>query len=775
MTADRVCLNLRTKYFFVFMILFLGLFFCSAILAQTQDSQRLITKVEVRGNKNISGASILSKVRTKTGMNFSQLIASDDLKRLYALGYFTDIEIELENYAEGVAVIFKVTEKPILSAIAISGNKSIRTDNIQKLVQSKIGEFFNLQQLKQDMRDIQKAYEARGFPLASIDYQMQIDEESNEAKVEIVIQEKMRVKIKEIYVEGNEFFSDKKILKLMRTRRDSLFTSGLYKEEVLDVDLERIRSFYQQNGFLDVQVTAEKSFGPEKKRMYITINIKEGKQYLVGKITIQGAVTFPEKELRAKLKMQPGTPFNKDELKYDISHVQSFYFDKGYISAEVDVDTVLNEKTNRDIDINYKIVENELAYVDKIKIRGNTKTKDIVIRRQLRAYPGEPFDGERLRRSKERLYNLGFFQEVSYDTEPTKFPNRKNLIVNVKEAKTGEFAFGAGFSSVERFIGFVEIAQKNFDITNWQTFTGAGQDLRVKATIGTTTQRYDLSFTEPWIFGYPISFGIDGYKRVRERSGVTGYSFDEERQGGDIRLGKEFNDWVRADMMYKLENVDISNIPDDASADLRNEVGKNTISSLFFTITRDSRDNIYNPSRGLVLSYSAEVAGGPLGLDKDFFKMTSSFDFFKTFLEKLLLELRLVAGGGDSFEDTADLPIYERFYAGGTNTIRGFQERAIGPKDVSGEPVGGASTLYGTCELTYPLFKLIKVAAFSDFGNVWEKLGEFGSGDFKYSVGLGLRIKTPIGPVNLDYGYPLKVEPGDDKEGRFHFSMSRGF
>lgn len=760
---------------YTFIALFLSLFLCSGLLVEAQSNdKKLVTKVEVEGNKNISGATILSKIRIKKGKPFSQLVASDDLKRLYALGYFTDIKIEQQDYAGGVAVIFRVQELPIVKGISLSGNKSIRTEKLQELIKSKPKDFFNIQQLKQDMRDIQKAYEARGFSLASIDYQMQTDEQTNEAQVEIVIQEKVRVKIKDIYIEGNETFSDKKILKLMRTRRDTLFTSGVYREEVFELDLERITSFYYQNGFLDVRVTSEETFGPEKKKMYITVKIDEGNQYLLGEIELKGAVIFPENEIRQRLQMQRDEPFNKDKLKYDISNVQSFYFEKGYITAEIDVDTILNEKTGR-MDLVYKIVENELAYIDKIKIRGNTKTRDIVIRRQMRSYPGEAFDGEKLKRSKERLYNLGFFQEISYDTERTSIANKRDLIVNIKEAKTGEFAFGAGFSSVERFVGFVEIAQRNFDISNWQTFTGAGQDLRVKAEFGTSSREYELSFTEPWIFGYPLSFGVDGYNKVRERSGTTGYSYDEQRQGGDIRLGKEFTEFVRADLMYKLESVDISNVPDDASAGLKNEVGKNTLSSLSLGLTRDSRDNIYNPSKGLVLAASGELVGGPLGQDKDFTKIIGTFDYYKTLVKKVLWELKVVAAVGDTFSDTDVLPVYERFYAGGTNTIRGFKERTVGPKDASGEPVGGESALYGTCEFTYPLFKLIKVAAFSDFGNVWERLGDFASGGFKYSVGLGFRIKTPMGPVKLDYGYPLEAAEGEEKEGRFHFSMSRGF
>ncbi len=756
-------------------VVVLSLFIGVNLLAQPQDTRgKVVTKVEVEGNKNISGATILSKVRTKAGKPFSQIIASDDLKRLYALGYFTDIKIDLQDTEDGVAVIFRVEELPILAEISLAGNRSIRKEALEKLLKSQTGEFLNIRNLRQDMREIQKAYEAKGFPSANIDYQMEVDEQTNQAKVKIIIQEKMRVKIRDIYVEGNLAFSDKKILKLIRTRRDALFTSGLYRKEVLDLDLERISSFYQQSGYLDAQVACDKSFGPEKKKMYITIKIDEGKQYSVGAIMIEGAVIFPEREIKNCLKLKPDDIFSKDDLRGDISNIQGFYFERGYITAEVSVDTILNEQTGK-IDLVYKIVENELAYIDKIKVRGNTKTRGIVIRRELKSFPGEVFDGRKLKRSKERLYNLGFFQEISYDTEPTEVANKKDLIVNVKEAKTGEFAFGAGFSSVERFVGFVEVAQRNFDISNWHTFTGAGQNLSLKAEFGASRREYDLSFTEPWIFGYPLSFGIDAYNKVRERSGTTGYSYDEERRGGDIRLGKEFTELVRGDLIYRFESVDISNLPDNASADLRDEGGKNTISSLLLALTRDSRDNVYNTTKGTVLSASGEVAGGPLGQDKDFFRVTGSFNAYKTLAQKLLLELKIVAGGSDTYEDTDILPVYERFYAGGTSTIRGFKERSVGPKDISGEPVGGESILYGTCEFIYPLFEMVKVAVFGDFGNVWEKIGDFSSGDLKYSVGAGLRVKTPVGPVKLDYGYPLKVDEGEKQEGRFHFSMTRGF
>ena len=487
---------------------------------------------------------------------------------------------------------------------------------------------------------------------------------------------------------------------------------------------------------------------------------------------------FSEEEVKALLKMKPGDTFTEEGLHADVGSVQEHYFDKGYIMARVRPDTLLNMETDR-VDITYTVTEGEVAYVNKINIRGNTKTKDIVIRRELRIQPGERYDGAKLKRSKERLYNLGYFEDITFDTEETSYPGKRDMVVDVKETKTGEFSFGGGFSSVDKLIGFVEVEQKNFDMLNFPTFTGDGQDLKVRGEFGSTRKDYLLSWTEPWIFDKPLSFGFDLYASEQDKSGSTGYAYDEKRNGADIRFGKEFNEVLRGDLTYRIETVDISNLDSDVSQALMDEEGKNTISSVIFQLTNDTTDNKFNPVKGSILLGSIEIAGGPLGGDKDFAKFFNSMSHYSA-LGPFVLELKLRDGVVSTYGKSGAVPIYERFFAGGTYTIRGYKERDVGPKDVSGDPVGGGAFAVANAELTFPIVESLKGAFFVDAGNVWHSpdsrpKGGVAPGGIRVGIGTGVRIKTPIGPVKLDYGFP--VNPSDDqpRTGRINFSMSRGF
>jgi outer membrane protein insertion porin family len=747
-----------------------------AFAAMKDYEGKAVTAVEVKNNKSISSATILAKIQTTVGKPFSQTILNQDLKRLYATDFFTDIAIEVEDFNGGAKVIFAVTEKPVVDKVLFEGNKVIRTDRLQPLVKIKEGQMLNYRELKAATEQISAMYEKNGFHLAKIQYDVKIDQKTNRGTVVFQIAEAERVRIKKIYFDGNYAFSSKKLLRLITTRASALFTSGYYKKDVFEEDIEKISDFYKREGYMDVKVDKQLDYDSTGKNLTITVKITEGKKYLVGTITITGNKVFPEFKLRSVLTMLPHSIYNEEGLKSDVVKLQEYYFHDGYISARITSDTVLNSKTGN-IDITYRIAEGELAYVDRIEIRGNTKTKDVIIRRELRIYPGEKFDGQKLKRSKERLYNLGYFEEINYDVEPGSAENKKNLIVSVKETKTGEFSFGGGYSSIDKLIGFVDLTQKNFDIANWPTFTGGGQELRLHTEFGTVREDYVLSFTEPWIFGYPYLFGFDLFQRSHSRSTDVGYGYDETRRGGDLRFGKEFTEYDRADLMYMMESVQIGDVSSSASNDLKMEEGTNRINTLGLALTHDTRDNVYNPATGLLAVATADYAGGALSGDKNFMRYTLGSSVFFTTFKTNVLELKGKAGTIDTFGGCERVPIYERFFAGGANTIRGYKERRVGPRDaLTGDPIGGKSLLLGTAEYTVPLIKVIKGAVFYDVGNVWPTTSEIGFEDLKYSTGVGARIKTPLGPVKLDYGIPLKsASPGERKSPRFHFSMSRGF
>jgi len=741
-----------------------------------QPKQKTIAVIKVKGNKAISTATILSKIKSKPGDVFSQDQLNSDLKRLFGLGFFTDISIETEDYETGTAVTFVVVERPLVSSIVFIGNRAIRPEKLKKEMKSAEKEMLDETKLKQDIELIKDMYKKKGYQLVDVKYDITADKGENTSQITITINEKNRVKIRKINFVGNKNIPSKQLLKSISTRPDTLFTSGYLKEETLQTDLEKLKYLYDNKGFLDAKITDKMDYDSTGRWIVLTIQIEEGKKYTVGDIALAGNKIFPEKDIRSKLTMLSTHPFSQMGLRQDIAAIQQFYYQKGYMLAQVDGSTVLNTQTGK-MDITYKIVENQLIYIDKIKIKGNVKTKDVVIRRELRVFPSERFDGDKLRRSKERLYNLGYFEEVSFDTEPGSAPDKENLVVSVKETKTGEFSFGGGFSSVEKLVGFVSVTQKNFDLFNFPTFTGDGQQLTLTGEFGTLMKNYELSWTEPYILDMPLLFGFDLYSRTHLRSSGVGYAFDEKRQGGDIRFGKEITEYLTGNLAYILEDVSISNVDSGASADLLAEEGENRISKAAFSLTQDRRDNIFNPSHGYLIVGGVECASKFLSGSKEFTKASTNMEFYSTYFDKLVLELHGRAGIADAFGSSKKVPIYERFYAGGSNTVRGYRERRIGPKDpISNDPIGGEAFLVGNVEATVPLYeKVVKGAVFYDVGNVWSKWTDFGEGGLKSGVGVGVRVKTPIGPLKLDFGYPLTRVEGEKKVGRFHFSVSQGF
>ena len=753
------------------------------------ELSKSVTAIEVKGNKAISTNTIISKMKIRVGGPYQENVASDDLKRLYLLNFFSDIKIDTTDYKDGIKVIVTVTERPIIDKITFAGINRItlKDEKLKEQLKSKEGQYLDYPSLSQDVRILQKMYEKIGYSAAKIDYKLDTDEAANKVKINFNVIEGGKVRIKKIIVEGNKAFTSGRILKLLKTKSAWLFNAGVLKEDVFKEDIERIKAFYLRNGYIDIAVTSEVNPDSQKPYLlYLNIKINEGNKYLVGNVSIKGNKDIAEKEIIQRLRdCLPGKTFSEEAMKSDVVSIQGLYFDRGYISARVQEAFSLNAETSR-VDIGYSIVENQVTYVDKIKVRGNIKTKDIVIRREMRINPGDRFDGEKLRRSKERLQNLGFFEEIGYDTEDTAVSDQKDLIVDVKETKTGAFSFGGGYSTVDDFVGFVEVEQKNFDWKNWPYFTGGGQDLKIRATIGTVSSGFDLSFTEPWLFDYPVSFGFDAYRRTHKRDSDVGYGYDEDVTGGDLRLGRELTEYLRGDLIYRIDSIDISNIDEDSTDDLKSEAGTNLISSITPSLTYDSRDNVFDTHKGNLFTGSFQFAGGALGGDKNYWKFSGRASHYIPLPRNSTLELRGRIGLADPYGDTEKIPIYERFFAGGAYSIRGYEERAIGPFDRgSKDPLGGTSMLVGNVEYLYPLFGFLKVAAFYDVGNVWEKLGDIGSsgdtanntGGFKSSFGLGLRIKTPIGPIMLDYGIPMDKAPGEDSKssGRFHFSVSNSF
>jgi outer membrane protein insertion porin family len=738
------------------------------------EKRNYISEVEIRGNHIVSTNTVLSKIKSRKGDLLIQETVNDDVKRLYATGFFQDIRMEVEEADEGYVLIIEVIEKPIVRQIILEGFTVFKEDKLRKELKVIEGQILDQKAIKQGVEAVRKLYSDKGFGFIDIQSDVKVNQDTKEAVVTIHIVEGGKFKIKEVTFEGVEAFKTKKLVKLMKTRQKSFpLRSGIFKESLFQKDLERIRLYYQQEGYLDVKVDPIFNYDQKEKQIFIKILVEEGTHYVSGEIKIEGNQLFPESEIWQELEMLPGMTYSQYYLSKDIEKIVSYYHERGYMDARVVPDIRLNRENGK-VDITYKIEEGDLYFVEKVMIRGNTKTKDLVIRRELRIRPGERFDGEKIEKSKERLANLDYFEEITYDTEPAAAPNRKDLVFRVKEKRTGELSFGGGVSSVDGFVGFGEISQRNFDLMNWPRFTGGGQSLSVSARVGSIAQDYQINFVEPYLLNKPISFGQSLYNTRRDNEGVD---FNESRLGSATTVTKAFRDIFRLGTGYTLERVKLHDISDDAPQTVLNFAGSNWISKWRAIIASvDTRDNIFNPTKGSLITLNGDLAGTFLGGEQDYYMVQTSATKYLSFWKKNLVEFKLRLGAVQELGDSDEVPIFDRFYAGGLGTVRGYGYRRVGPKE-AGDAIGGETLAVASMEYTFPVpyMDVLRGAAFVDVGHINPDAYHIDFGDFATSIGPGIKVKTPLGPMAFYYGFPIANRDEKNKNGRFEFSLSRGF
>lgn len=753
--------------------------------------EKTISEVRIEGNRRLNREAVLARIRVRPDQDYSQEVINADLQRLHEWGPFSSIRIEAEEEESGVvAVVITVEEKPVVKTIYFEGNRHFKDKKLAEEIVTSPGGLLSETQLNEDIQTIYGLYEKDRYYQTRIDYRIKSDPDAGEADVFINIQEGYQVRVQKVSIWKLDKLRAKDLRGVMATRPHSLFSilhTGSFSEDEFKLDLERIVLYARSQGFLDFQVLeAEKTVSEDGKGLFIEITVSEGERYYAGEAQVIGNENFPAADLEALLNLKDGAPFSPDAMRTDAKSLRDFYYERGYIDVAVSPRQILNQGTGR-IDITYQISENRISYIHQIDIVGNQITRDRVIRRELLVKPGEIFNGIKVERSQQRLQNLGFFQQVSIDPVATAVPDQKDLVVRLEEKKTGEFMFGVGYSSEDDFIGFVEIGQGNFDLFNPSgLFMGDGQKMKIRAEFGTSKSNYELSFVEPWLFGIPLSFGVDLYRRTRSWS-----DYDEKRLGGNLRLRRLITDFSYLGLNYNLENIDIYNISDYADWSIQSEAGKNWVSSLTPSITRDTRDNFMIPSRGMRATLDCQVAGGIFGGDKDFIKTNFDSSYYLSIFSGHILAFRFRAGTAQPYGDTEIVPVYERFFLGGANTIRGFRYREVGPQGIdpqtglpNGEPVGGDSMMMASVEYTFPIIEMVRGAFFYDVGDVWsDKDWElenpiFSDRWFKTlnsGAGIGLRLYLPIGPIKLDYGWPLVTDGWNDTGGRFHFNIGYAF
>ncbi|MEY4387952.1 MAG: hypothetical protein RLY20_3235, partial [Verrucomicrobiota bacterium] len=610
-----------------------------------------ISKIEIRhvGPATVSDELVRSNLRMKEGDAYIRLSVDDDVKNLYGTGLFYNIRVSESNAVNGVELTYFVQANPRLTDIKFSGNTKYDNDKLLKKITSRVGEPLNERKLYTDCQELRKMYEKAGYPGTTVSNSVSIEEAAGRGTATFEIVESKKVKIKKVEFVGAQAFSQKKLRKEVKTRKHWMFSwltgSGVYKIDQFEEDKEKLAQFYREKGYIDFEIKDVKLERPTPKTMEVKIFISEGVPYKVGSISFKGTKLLPtnavsptfvapplkkaapadrpeliaQRQLNRGFVLKEGGTFTPDGLTKDTQAVEDYYGAKGYIDVKgqnLRVAKIPNTEKGT-MDLQYNIEEGQKSYIEKIEIKGNTKTKDRVIRRELAVAPGEIFDMVRVKVSKARLEGLQYFEKVDAQPEPTTVPNRKNLVIGVEEKSTGNMQLGAGFNSVESIVGYIEFTQGNFDIANPPLFTGAGQKFRARIQIGTEMQNYTLSFVEPWFLDRKLSLGVDLYRREMNYQSVENL-YDERRTGAKISLTRALgSDFLIGSLSYTLEQVGIINVDSNAPSFIQAEAGDALLSKFGASLAFDTRNNTTLPNHG----QRTELFGEFVTMDKEFYKL----------------------------------------------------------------------------------------------------------------------------------------------------------
>jgi outer membrane protein insertion porin family len=489
----------------------------------------------------------------------------------------------------------------------------------------------------------------------------------------------------------------------------------------------------------------------------------------VGKLTIVGQQAGSADKIRAILKMKEGSVYSPKALHDDAKAVTDAYGAGGYVDVQLLPQGI--PAGPGVVDLTYTVDEGGRSFVERVNIVGNTRTKDKVIRREILIAPGDVFNTVRVDRSKQRLENLGYFAKVDTFPEDTTVPGRKDLLVQLEEKRTGSLNFGAGFSTIDSLVGFVELTQGNFDLFNWPTFTGAGEKFRARVQYGTQRQDYVLSLTEPYFLDRPLSLGGEAFYH---QSDFFSTEYNQRNYGFNVDLRKPITSFASISLDYRLEEIDIFNVDPTASSAIQAEAGSHLQSQVGTTLLFDTRDNVFLTRRGTRVVFTPYVAGGFLGGNTQVygFSLAASQYFLLPYDTILLFDGE--AATVDTWGNGDRVPIFDRLFLGGANNLRGFNFRDVGPKDEQGEPLGGQTLARITIEYTVPIITKVRGAIFYDTGFVNTNSYDFSTNHIASDVGVGLRLDLPIGPVRIDYGYPIQKD-NNTNGGKINFNVGYQF
>ena len=779
----------------VVFFLYPSLFVTNVVSAQTQTREKVVLKnIQISGNVRVEDDGIRLHVKSRAGEVFDPATVDQDVKAIYRMGFFDDVQAELSP--DGV-LTYAVTEKPYIREVKIQGASQVSKEKIESALGVGARTILDRSKVAEGVDKVRKLYNEQGYVNAAIDHAVTV-ESNNQAVITLDINEGNRLLIKRIEFEGNKAFSDGELKGLIATKEEWIFSfitnRGVLDRDMLTNDVAILSNYYNDNGYVEHKID-DPVILRGRDGLEVVFRISEGPQYRVGKVEIGGELIQDGRQMLKSVKLTTGQIFRGSRLRDDVTSLTDMYSNKGFAFVQVDPITRVNA-TDKKVDVALVITKGPPVYFNRVLVAGNTKTRDKVVRRELLTNEQELFSGAKITQSRNALQRTGYFEDVQLTTKKTDQSDTVDLMVDVKEGPTGTFQVGAGYSSGDGFLFNTNVSEKNL--------LGRGQGVTGNFSIGSRRQDYILNFTEPYFRDTKASLGLALFNTTRDYDdfnehklgfGVnTSYPLNdfrmpffgrsEKEKGSDVLASNTATsmwDYMRAGVAYDLTREDINGVSANAAESIKSEAGQSLTSAVTPGMTYDSRDHFFAPTEGTKSAFAVKMAG--LGGDSRFIKSDVSARWHYPLLKDpnwggayvLALggSLGYGIGYGQGSNGQHDLPLFERYFLGGINSVRGFQERSIAPRAPSGcdsngqnctstEVVGGDKAVVVNTELLFPIMESygVRGVAFFDMGNAFSDSLNFN--DFRRSVGAGVRWMSPFGPLRVELGFPINKKPHDE-------------
>jgi outer membrane protein insertion porin family len=752
------------------------------------DDENRVVEIRVEGNRRVEAEAIRRALRTKVGTALEPARSAEDLRAVWALGYFQNVELLVQRLPRGVAYVVRVEERPIVRAVLLQGNEELSQEDLKEEIDTKPNTILDMETVRSTVQKVQAKYVEKGYFLAEVTHELRPAEgAAGSVDVVFVINERAKVIVKQIAILGAEKVSADELKAVMITREGGFFSfftgEGTYREDAFQRDLQVIQFAYYDRGFINVRVDKPTvQLSADKRDIYITLRVTEGEAYDIGKIDFSGDLLedVPKEEMAVRMRSQPGQRFNRTQLSQDILSVSDVYYDRGFAYANINPVTSVNADS-KTVDLTFDVQKGPKVTIERIDVSGNSKTRDKVIRRELRVYEGELYSGTGVRRSKERVTALGFFETVDVTQKPGSGDDKIVLQVEVKEKATGTFQVGLGFSNVENFIFTAQISQNNF--------LGWGQSVSASAQVSGLRSLVQLSFYDPYFLDTNYLLSAEFFRTQADYEG-----FIRNSTGGSVSIGYQFIDDLLGTVGYSREYVDVEAGQNLGAVLLANQFLSGVTSSVRLSLSFDRRDNRLFPSRGFIHYGSVESAPGLLGGTFLFNRYTAYSRLYFPLPLGFTFKTNATIGYIQQLNQDRPLPISELYYVGGINSVRGYFLRSISPSVLvprSSNPdatvteflVGGNKQLVFNFELEFPIFEKagLRGVLFYDAGNAYatnerlfqDRQDKLPLGLF-HSAGFGFRWFSPIGPLRFEWGIPLTRRPEDDNI-LFEFTIGNFF